>query len=40
VEADHPTVVDVPTRGLIGYFGLVGELLSSTWRLMSPWSVG
>ena len=40
VEPDHPAVVDVPTRGLIGYFGLVGELLSSTWRLMSPWSVG
>jgi len=40
VEPDHPAGGDVGTRGLIGYFGLVGELLSSTWRLMSPWAVG
>jgi hypothetical protein len=40
VEADRPADAVVPSRGLIGYFGLVGELLSSTWRLMSPWSVG
>jgi Family of unknown function (DUF5715) len=42
VEPNRPAVADVPTptRGLIGYFGLVGELLSSTWRLMSPWSLG
>ena len=31
---------DVGAGGLAGYFGLVGELLSSTWRLMSPWTVG
>jgi len=29
----------VPHRGLTGYFALVGDLLSSTWRFMSPWSV-
>ena len=40
VESDRPAVADVPVRGLIGYFGLVGELLSSTWRLMSPWALG
>ena len=26
-------------RGLTGYFALVGDLLSSTWRFMSPWAV-
>ena len=40
VEPDHPAATVVPTRGLVGYFGLVGEFLSSTWRLMSPWNVG
>ena len=40
VEPDHPAGGDVATRGLAGYFGLVGELLTSTWRLMSPWAVG
>ena len=40
VEPDRPAHAVVPTRGLIGYFGLVGELLSSTWRLMSPWTMG
>jgi len=40
VEADRPADAIVPTRGLFGYFGLVGELLSSTWRLMSPWGMG
>jgi Family of unknown function (DUF5715) len=40
VEPDHPAGGDVGARGLAGYFGLVGELLSSTWRLISPWSVG
>ena len=35
VEPVHLAGGDVGTRGLIGYFGLVGELLSSTWRLMS-----
>ena len=40
VEPDRPADAIVPARGLIGYFGLVGELLSSTWRLMSPWTVG
>jgi hypothetical protein len=40
VEADRPADAIVPARGLVGYFGLVGELLSSTWRLMSPWAVG
>ena len=39
VEPDRPAGSDVGTRGLAGYFGLVGELLSSTWRLMSPWTV-
>jgi hypothetical protein len=39
VEPDHPAG-DVGARGFAGYFGLVGELLSSTWRFMSPWSVG
>ena len=40
VESDRPMGGDVGTRGLAGYFGLVGELLSSTWRFMSPWSPG
>jgi hypothetical protein len=40
VEPDRPVGGDVPVRGLASYFGLVGELLSSTWRFMSPWSVG
>jgi hypothetical protein len=40
VEPDRPAGGDVPVRGRVGYFGLVGELLSSTWRLMSPWTVG
>jgi uncharacterized protein DUF5715 len=40
VEPDHPAGSDVGVRGLAGYFGLVGELLSSTWRFMSPWSLG
>jgi hypothetical protein len=40
VEPDHLIGSDVSARGLAGYFGLVGELLTSTWRLMSPWSVG
>jgi Family of unknown function (DUF5715) len=40
VEPDHPAGGDVGARGFAGYFGLVGELLSSTWRLMSPWTVG
>ena len=40
VEPDRPADTVVPARGLTGYFGLVGELLSSTWRLMSPWTVG
>ena len=40
VEPDHPTGSDVGVRGFAGYFGLVGELLSSTWRFMSPWTVG
>ena len=39
VESDRPAAGDVPVRGLVGYFGLVGELLSSTWRFMSPWTV-
>jgi uncharacterized protein DUF5715 len=40
VESDRPAGGDIPVRGLVGYFGLVGELLSSTWRLMSPWGIG
>jgi Family of unknown function (DUF5715) len=40
VEPDHPAGGDGGARGLAGYFGLVGELLSSTWRFMSPWAVG
>jgi hypothetical protein len=40
VEPDHSAGSVVQTRGLSGYFGLVGELLSSTWRLMSPWAIG
>jgi len=40
VEPEHPAATVVPARGLVGYFGLVGELLSSTWRLMSPWTIG
>jgi uncharacterized protein DUF5715 len=40
VEPDHPAGSDVGARGFAGYFGLVGELLSSTWRFMSPWAVG
>jgi uncharacterized protein DUF5715 len=40
VEPDHPMGDDVGARGFAGYFGLVGELLTSTWRLMSPWAVG
>jgi hypothetical protein len=40
VEPDHPISSDVGARGLAGYFGLVGELLTSTWRFMSPWAVG
>ena len=39
VESDHPAGGAIGGRGLAGYFGLVGELLSSTWRFMSPWSV-
>jgi hypothetical protein len=39
VEPDHPAGDAVGARGLAGYFGLVGELLSSTWRFMSPWTV-
>jgi hypothetical protein len=39
VEPDHPTGGDVGVRGFAGYFELVGELLSSTWRFMSPWTV-
>jgi hypothetical protein len=37
VEPDHPS--DGGTRGFAGYFGLVGQLLSSTWRFMSPWTM-
>jgi hypothetical protein len=40
VESDRPAGGDIPVRGLVGYFGLVGELLSSTWRFVSPWTVG
>ena len=40
VEPDRPASSDVRASGFASYFGLVGELLSSTWRLMSPWSVG
>jgi len=40
VEPDHPTGSDVGARGLVGYFGFVGELLTSTWRMMSPWTLG
>jgi Family of unknown function (DUF5715) len=40
VEPDHPMDSDVGARSLASYFGLVGELLSSTWRFMSPWSAG
>ena len=42
VEADLPVVDSevVGGRRFTGYFGLFGELLSSTWRLMSPWAVG
>jgi len=40
VEPDHQAPAVVRVRGLAGYFGLVGELLSSTWRLMSPWTAG
>jgi hypothetical protein len=40
VEPDHLVDGDVGGRGLAGYFGLVGELLSSTWRFVSPWTVG
>jgi len=40
VEPDHPMGSDVGARGLASYFGIVGELLTSTWRLMSPWTVG
>ena len=39
VEPERPADTVVPARGLFGYFGLVGELLSSTWRLMSPWTM-
>jgi len=39
VEPDHPVDGDVMRhRGLTGYFALVGDLLSSTWRFMSPWA--
>jgi len=40
VEPDRPVGSDVRASGFSGYFGLVGELLSSTWRLVSPWAVG
>lgn len=40
VEPEHPFDADSGGRTLTGYFALVGELLSSTWRLMSPWTVG
>jgi Family of unknown function (DUF5715) len=41
VEPDRPADADiVHYRGLSGYFALVGDLLSSTWRFMSPWAVG
>lgn len=40
VEPDRPASSDVRASGFAGYFGLVGELLSSTWRFMSPWAVG
>jgi hypothetical protein len=40
VEPEHSAAGDLGARGLAGYFGLVGELLTSTWRLMSPWAVG
>ena len=38
VEPEHPFDGDSGGRTLTGYFALVGELLSSTWRLMSPWT--
>ena len=38
VEPDRPAISDARASGLAGYFGLVGELLSSTWRFMSPWA--
>jgi uncharacterized protein DUF5715 len=40
VEPDHPTGSDIGARGLASYFGIVGELLTSTWRFVSPWTVG
>ena len=40
VEPDRPAGDDLHARGFSSYFALVGELLSSTWRFMSPWSMG